>query len=251
MPLQPTVDSLDAVDESLRPAYVESADGKFEFDLSKYGEIVKAPILAKNRELLDFKTKNKPALERAAKLADLKDEELDEFRQWKEGQANGGNNNDQRTALTEAQRKAAEKVKGEYEPKLTEAQKRIEELENSIRTDRVRQGLTALALKESRFRENALEQFLKVHGGSFDVVGGKLVFLEDGEPSITSADEAMRAIFKTEDFWLRANDKGGAGSPPGAGRGGGAAKTITRAQWEKMPPAESSKFFADGGTITD
>jgi hypothetical protein len=74
MPIEYEVSSLDSVEESLRGAYVEEG-GKFKLDVDKYVEIRNAPLLAKNKQLLDEKKKldqtlksSQPAEERAAAL---------------------------------------------------------------------------------------------------------------------------------------------------------------------------------------
>jgi hypothetical protein len=57
MSIEYLVDSLDSVEESLRPAYEQGEGGKYRLNIEKYGELRTAPLHAKNKQLLDEKKK--------------------------------------------------------------------------------------------------------------------------------------------------------------------------------------------------
>src|SRR5262245_8490530 len=57
MPIEFEVSSLEGVEESLRGAYEQSEGGKFRLNLDRFAETQKAPLLAKNKQLLDEKKK--------------------------------------------------------------------------------------------------------------------------------------------------------------------------------------------------
>jgi hypothetical protein len=77
MPIEYEVSSLDGVEEALRGAYVEE-DGKFKLDVDKYAELKSAPLLAKNKQLLDEKKKAEQSLKATQpdkeRIADLERE---------------------------------------------------------------------------------------------------------------------------------------------------------------------------------
>src|SRR5262245_11622549 len=56
MPIEYQVETLDSVEEEIREAYVEK-EGKFFLDPDKYHELKAAPLVNKNKQLLDEKKK--------------------------------------------------------------------------------------------------------------------------------------------------------------------------------------------------
>src|ERR1041385_3689602 len=83
MPVEYVVDSLDTVDESLRPAYVEN-EGKFNLDPDRYAEVKAQGLKSKNKELLGKLSKANDGLKRFEKFADFEDDDLTEFQTWRE-----------------------------------------------------------------------------------------------------------------------------------------------------------------------
>lgn len=258
MSFQPTVDTLDAIDESLRGAYVENAEGKFDFDLSKYNEIVKAPLVNKNKELLDWKAKNKAYVERGTKYADLTDEEYEEYRQFKEAKANGGHQQqpDDKGKLQQTIREATEKVKKDYQAQLEAANAKLADAEQRFRTTTIKTLLTPELLAANAHSDSRLPVGIGKWMSRFELEGDKLIFLEaDGQtPSHLSVAEAIKTVIFKEDPWLeKASEKGGSGAPPNGGRSSASSgnKSVTRAAFNAMNPRQQMEFSVAGGTITD
>jgi len=118
MPIEYVVESLDQVDESIRPAYTE-ADGKFQLDADKYAELKAAGLKKKNGELLGKEKQLKEALTRLERFKDVPDDDWDSYQEWKQAQADGGGNGGGKVGANDLE-KAMAKEKARFERQLTE-----------------------------------------------------------------------------------------------------------------------------------
>src|SRR5688572_28323539 len=79
------VDSLDTVEESLRPAYVGN-EGKFNLDPDKYAEvkIQSSGLKKKNSDLIAKEKALRESLKKFEPLTDFDEDQLTEFQAWRE-----------------------------------------------------------------------------------------------------------------------------------------------------------------------
>jgi hypothetical protein len=140
-------------------------------------------------------------------------------------------------------------------PKLVEQTQqqqadRIKELETGISTSQRKTYLSDLRAKLKVFEE--LNPVFDNYVGSrveVDPITGKRTFLEQGGGATSLDDEGFISELMKDPAISRLRQ----GSPTGSGgvaegntNGGGAAKTVSRQQWDTMS-AESQGTFVDGG----
>ena len=75
---------------------------------------------------------------------------------------------------------------------------------------------------------------------------------QSGELTVSSLDDLKKEFSNNAKFaaLLKGNQSSGGGASGGT-NGSGAAKTMTRSDFDGKSPAERQKFFADGGKLTD
>ena len=254
MPVEFQVDSLDTVDESIRPAYVER-DGKFHFDADKYSDIKAQGLKNKNKEILGKLNEAKTGLKRFERLAELEDDdiaELLELRENKDKQPPTGKEPpvDERIAQLEKQhKKALEKLTGEK----TTTETRASEMEKELKHFKLTVPVRDAALKAGVLAED-IEIVLLDTQKRFQLNDeGKVVVVdEDGDPMEITPEKFFSSLYKEmRPKFYAASGAAGSGAPSNTSSGAGGSKVITRSQWEKMSPTESQKFFAEGGKIRD
>src|SRR5262245_55938674 len=130
------IDSLDAVDEALRGAYVEK-EGKFSLDPDKYAEVSPKTqgLKTKNRELLEKLTGEKAKTKRFEKLAELDDDELEKLFELHANPPANGNGNGKSDGDTEAVKAQLEKVHGKALAKITAEKTAAEQERDALRTE--------------------------------------------------------------------------------------------------------------------
>ena len=117
---------------------------------------------------------------------------------------------------------------------------KIERLKNELITNGVLADRAKYALADIADQVELVES---ENGFAFKVKGG-----------IGDANEftqLLDGLKSTSAFLFDGQAPAGSGASGSDFKNGTGAKTITRAQWEAMAPADSAKFFADGGAITD
>lgn len=76
----------------------------------------------------------------------------------------------------------------------------------------------------------------------------------DGKASSKSLDQVQKEFLDNKEFSsiIKASQaSGGGANPTEGGKGGGAAKQVTRTQFEEMPQSERMTFSKDGGEVVD
>lgn len=103
----------------------------------------------------------------------------------------------------------------------------------------------------------------KTYGSSFKDEDGRLVGYDGNGQKIYSRanpgevadfDEALELLISSDpykDHILKATTQPGGGAPQGGGGGSGGAKTITRTEFDKLPPADQMKVATSGVAVTD
>lgn len=248
MPLDLIVDSLDSVkDESVKALYKET-DGKFALDTDAYAEFVKKPLVSKNAELKREKDKLK-ALE---KFKDVDDDTWTQFGQWRESRNDDdddtGDGDKGKSGQVDA-KKLAKQIKAdllkEFEPKLKAKEDELNAERAKFEQYRFKQDLTTTAI-ESGVIGTRLNKFMSaaIAEGIFGFHEGKLVVMDDGEPSTESVTDRLTAMSNADEwkFFFEAKEQGG-GSGEQKGRTAGK-KTLKRAE---MGAKERSDYIAAHG----
>ena len=158
-----------------------------------------------------------------------------------------------------------EKVKGEitkaFEAKLTEATTKAQTLEQALYGEKVggsfaRSKLIAEKLAipadmvQARFGQN-----FKIEEGrmvAYDAHGNK-VYSRANPGELADFDEALDSLIEQypyKDHILKSSGASGSGAQ-GNNQGGGNSKTLTKAQFSAMSPAERAKAFAGGAVLKD
>lgn len=253
------VDSLDRVEESQRGFYVE-AEGKFHFDPDKYAESRAQGLKTKNRELvteLAGLKAHKPLID---KFKDVDPEDFDSFLEWREAQANGGQQQQQQQgqqqngdAVREAVERALTKERKKYDPQLKSLTAERDQLAAEVRAFKIWSpvGLAADEAKVLPDRKSALLKILQVDK-RFDLNdGGKLVFRDaDGDESDMTVGDAFKTAIRNEYPWAFAASSASGGGAQSS-NGGGGQKVVTRRQFDAMSDTERMRFSKSGGEVVD
>lgn len=241
------VAKLDEVAEPYRGAYVEK-DGAFHLDPEKLEAIE-----------FDGKEELSGALERerkdrkAAKEALAKYEGIDPERARAAQKRLDELDDKQLIDKNEFDRLLDKRTK-EFEARETEYQTKLEAATGQLTkfklTDKVRAAALAagvladdiddvLTLTSPRFRLGDKDQII--------------VLDKDGDESSLTLDKYFGEDFKNaKPKFYGASGAGGSGAPAGGtGGGSGGAKTVNRADFEKMEPSQQMSHFKDGGKVVD
>lgn len=201
------------------------------------------------------------AAELQAKLTDLqsqfekvnakKDELLTETKQAKEAR---------RLAEEQAEQKALEAAKkaGDHESlyksameKLTAEQEAHKTLLGQISSEKLSNSAMKIAVDladgaNAELLSAFIGQRLKYDDGEVKVTDDK------GSLTISSFDDLKKEFANDPRYaaLLKGNQSSGGGATGGK-NSGGAAKTLTRAEFDALPQNKRQPFFKDGGTITD
>jgi hypothetical protein len=247
MPVEIVVDSIDAVEESLRPAYVEN-EGKYHLDVDKYAEVKAQGLKSKNKELLTKLNESKTGLKRFEKFAELEDDDLNELLELREQKNNPPapgtkpKGADELQANFEKAMKTAEgrwqREKGELETKLSEGDKalRYYQLTVPVREAAAKAGVLAedmaLVLKDTE------EHFALGEDR-------KPVVIQDGEPTDITLDKFFQTLYREQrPKFYAASGASGSGAPSSVGSPGGK-RAMTRANWGKLSPSQQQAFMKD------
>lgn len=247
MPIEYTVESLDQVSEDVRGAYVET-DGKFSFDPDRYADLKAAGLKKKTSELLGKVKQKDDELARFGKfksltemLADADESELEEFQlNWqKRGEKSKGKSEGDDPAKLELKEKIHQREVKKLTDTLTATQTEFEKVKSELKDFKLWTPLRDVFIKAggdpqdwevARLELSAKQQF------GFDD-DGKVVVLEDGQPSSVSPDKFFREVYSEHrPKFYKANMAGGSGAPNntagGIGRG-----SITLSREQAKDPA--------------
>lgn len=223
MALKLTLDTLDGVDEAIRPLYVEH-DGKFKLavdGLEDTGGLKSA---------LEKERKARREAEQRAKLA-LGEDELEEF---------------ERLRAEAAKARGAEDIvnqlKARHQKELEAREKQAQAYRASLEKT-VLESTASKLLAEHKGNVSLLmphiQAALRVEeaDGQFQVVPANAASLEE---VVTGLKSAFPAAF---------SDSGHSGGGAHGGGGGGAGRQIGIDEFNRLPPAEQYKFKSGGGEI--
>lgn len=248
------VESLDAIDDALKPLYAEADDGKFR---------LKVEGLPKPEDNSGLKSALEKERQRARKVDDY--EKLgktpDEIRELLEREAKAEEERRKKAGDFEAIRKQDREA---FDKEKADLVNERDAARASERSAIISHQLTA-ALAKAGATEDGLEFLPERLSGriKIETVDGKRVtkiMQADGETPMAGSSAQGMATF--EDLAKEASTKhpglfkserpGGGGTPPNKGTaGGGSGKQMLRTEFEGMGTAERQKFMREGGRLID
>lgn len=264
MGLKAVLDSLEGLDAGLHSLYIKGADGKYKLDAEGFEdtsglksalekERKNAQDAEKARKQLEdeYKTKYKdidPDKIKALMAKFENDEESKLIAEGKIDEVVSKRTERMRTGMAAEQEKAIK----EAEAKVKAAEERANKfsqrvLDNHIRAAAAKVGLHPQAIEDALFRGRNMFS-LDENGDAVQLNDGKPVFGKDGKTPFNPA-EWLEGMKETAPHWFPNGNSGGGsgGNNPGAGNG----KTMKRAAFEQMAPADKQKYMQDGGTLVD
>lgn len=226
------LENLDGVEDSLHDAYDEK-DGKFHLNVDKYADLKAAGTKANAAALKKEKDKLKADFEAyKKKFADIGDDDLPTFREWKERQSLIGDDGDaggtdKKSAETlaakyqqtlKAEREKLEKAKADEVAAATRA---ADEWKGKWKIEKLSNRLKEYAIKAGVFAEDMDELVdVWITKRLFDVgEDEEVIFLQDGEPSAITAEKAINETLRERyKRFYEAPAQGGSGSSGGGKR---------------------------------
>lgn len=235
MAVEHVVDTLDAISEDVRGAYVES-DGKFTLDADKYAEIKAAGLKKKNNELLGKVKQHESELGKFSKfktlteaLADVEEDDIpgviDAWQKRAEKKGDDGK--------AEMERKLQERKEKKQAEELAKIQGDFQRAQSELKDFKLWTPLREVFIKSGGDPQDWEVARLELsHQGRFSFdEEGKIVVMEDGQPSTVSADKFFREVYsEARPKFYKASTASGSGAQNNTSGSGGKAITLSREQ---------------------
>ncbi len=235
MPLDYVVDSLESIEEGFQDAY-EEKDGKFYLNIDKHAEMKAAALKVNATNLKKEKDKLRAEFDGfKKKFADISDEDLPSFLEWKERRALLGDDAEQDTGEGKS-KKSAEDLAKVYQAQLKAEREKwerskadeinplkdaVSEWQGKWKAERLTNRLKEYAITAGVFKEE-LDTFvdLMLFKRLFDLgEDEEVIFLQDGDPSPISAEKAINETLRDKfKRFYEAPAQGGSGSSGGGKR---------------------------------
>src|ERR1051326_5289792 len=248
MPVEFVVDSIDSVEESLRPAYVEN-EGKFNLDPDKYAEVKAQGLKSKNKELLGKLSKASETAKRFEKFADFEDDDLTEFQTWRENKDKTPPPDDKSGKGSEELQaqfdKALGKEKSKFATEIATRDSRIDELTRENKHFKLTVPLRDIAVKAGVIADD-LDLVLLDTAKRFTLnEDDKIVVLdEDGDPTDITPQKFFETLYREQrPKFYAASGAAGSGAPSSTGSTGGK-RTMRRSEFEKLQNSDPQRANA-------
>lgn len=250
MTLKYEIDSLEGVDDAVKPLYAEAEGGKYVLQVegvvseSKYQEVNQKAVdnateAARRRKTLERVT-GKLGLESADGL----DEALDALLI---GKKDGKSDKDQEAIIAQIKQQAEAQVK-EVQAKLQQIQ--MQGAQGQLGAELVKVGFPAKAAE--MFAAANMNRVQLDDAGNIRIMGANNTPLagSGADGFAVMGDLAKELAAAMPEFLVDAG-KGGGGKPPASGSGGAGAKTVTRSQFDAMSHIDRADFAKQGGKVVD
>jgi hypothetical protein len=252
------VDSLDTVEESLRPAYVEN-EGKFNLDPDKYAEVKAQGLKSKNGELIKKLNQSKEAAKRFDKFQEFADDDLAELLELHEQKKNPPPADPKQQKGEDLQAnfdkvyKKAESKWGEEKVALTTER---DALKQENRGFKLMYPLRDIASKAGVLPED-LDVAMMETAKHFDLdADDEIVMLDkDGDPTGVTPERFYGELYKEKrPKFYAPSGASGSGAPSAVSSSGGK-RTISRDAFNKLGTEQQKAFMAEvkagKATLTD
>ncbi len=245
MTLKFQVESLEGIDESVANLYTEQ-DGKFVLGIEGLPEDKSAEyedriqkMDAKVNELLGEKKeeakKRKLAEEAARKEAE-------------EAARSGGDIDALDKSWQEKYTKREQELLGEYEPQVEKFKSLLHKSTVTADAMKLASEIAVQGSAEALLPHLTSRLAMEVK----DDIAMTVVRGADGKPSALTIDDLKNEFISNPVFApLIVGSKASGGGAAGSDSSGGAAKTLSRSQFNDKSPKEQMAFIGDGGSITD
>lgn len=253
MPIKAVLESLDDVQEEIKPLYKE-ADGKFVLDVDGIDDHPKVSgVVTANRENKRKRDEHKAEAESLKKRLEGLPEDFDasayeELREAAEGK--GGTPTEEQIA------EIREKIRAKLEPKYTEPlakkDEEIKGLRGAIEKMTVDGGLSAAmdAAHIDGQHKPKLLPYLKSQGR---------IKVEEEEGQFSAMVETDMGNVSLQQYvqdWASSDDgkpyvAKSTGPDPRGGKGGGGSNTIPRSQFDSMPQPQRAQAVKEGAKVVD
>lgn len=147
---------------------------------------------------------------------------------------------------------------GDYEQLLKSSEEKNKSLSEKlaqIEADREKELIRNASLKLSAKLAdgNNAELLSEFVSRRFKIVDGELKVLDEkGNLTVSTPDDLENEFARSDRFKsLLRGSKASGGGATGAGGGAPSKKSITRAQYNELDPADKAKWFKEGGTVHD
>lgn len=252
MALHYEVDSVDGLDDGLKSLYKQADNGKFRLDVSGVDD---------GKELKAALEKERQASRDAKKLAKQYEDKFDgidpdvvrsimaKFASDEEAGLIAKGEIDKVLDLrTQRMKDAHEKELGKFKGDLEAREARLSKLEQraflgELASHATKAGIHAGAVEDAMFF--AREQFALDDDGKLVAKDGSL----DSQGKPLTMEAWFTEMKSKKPHWFPAPSGGGGGGGNNSGSNGG--KSITREQFDKLPPYEQMKRVKEGFTVTD
>jgi hypothetical protein len=250
MPVEIVVDSIDTVEESLRPAYVEN-QGKFNLDPDKYFEVKlqSSGLKKKNSDLIATNKQIKESSKRYEPFANLTDDDLNEILEWREnkdktppGDDKAGKGSEDLQAQFE---KALNKEKTRFASEKTELETKLTDLDKQVKHYKLTVPLRDIAAKAGVIAEDMdLVLLDTAKRFALNEDGDIVVLDEDGDPTDITPQKFFETLYREQrPKFYAASGAAGSGAPSGTSRGG--VKTMTISEFDKLPLPSQASYAAE------
>jgi hypothetical protein len=241
------VQKLEDVPEAYRGLYVQKDDG-FEIDPAKFAEFE-----------FDDKAELEGALKREREERKAAKEELKKYEGIDPERARAAQERldklDEKKLIDKGEfERLLKKRSDEFDTREAEYKRQLEEHGKRLDTYELTNPVREAALKAGVLPED-VEDVLKINSHRFRLNDKRkpVVLDKDGDETSLTLEQFWGEEFKTaRPKFYGASGAGGSGAQPGGtGGGGGGAKTVKRADFEKMPATEQSSLARSGVTVVD
>src|SRR5215216_3768862 len=198
------VDSLDTVEESLRPAYVEN-EGKYNLDPDKYFEVKlqSSGLKKKNSDLIATNKQIKENHKRYEPFTSLTDDDLNEILEWRENKDKVPPPDDKSGKGSEELQAQFEKALGKEKTKFATEKSTLEsqlaDLTRENRYYKLTVPIRDVAVKAGVIADD-LDLVLLDTAKRFDLdADGKVVVLdEDGDPTDITPQKFFETLYREQ-----------------------------------------------------
>lgn len=254
MALKRVVDKIEEVPEKHRDLYKER-NGKW------YLEAEDNDDMAEVRSALEKERTKNTELGRQIKKWEKAGKTPEEIMSLLEGNADMDAAVDKaRKEVEDKHSKTLEQVNKKHEQELSKRDQKVQRLTTKLHDSLVagpasqaiakHKGVASLLMPHIRQRVKVVEEGDEFHVRIVDAKGEPRV---NDKGAFLGLDDLVAEMRETEDFGraFEGTSAGGSGTRPGGGSGTGGAKTMKRAAFDQLPPAEKQSTVKGGVQIVD
>lgn len=247
MALKYEIDSVDELDDAIKPLYTE-ADGKYR--LAVEGVVPESKFSEVNQRAVDAATEAKRRRGTVDKIREALgvDGDTDIHEALKEALTKGKKGDADHDAVLK-------QVKDSYEGKLKEANSRFEKVLRNGAQAELRAAILDAGFHPEIAGDITATAMNRVH---IDEAGEIRIMNAEGKPLAGSGAQGFatfadlaKELAAAKPSFLVDKGQGGGGKPPASGSGNAGQKTVTRKEFDAMSQLDRANFSKSGGKVVD